>query len=66
MDKSTYFHRVSEQTATRFWINNVTREEAEESSKRDLKEKQNLLSGMVCATQVYPESYAEPLKGLKS
>lgn len=28
MDKSTYFHRVSEQTATRFWINNVTREEA--------------------------------------
>lgn len=29
MDKSTYFHRVSEQTATRFWINNVTREEAQ-------------------------------------
>ena len=29
MDKSSYFHRVSAQTATRFWINNVTREEAD-------------------------------------
>ena len=28
MSKS-YFHRVHEQTATRFWINNVTREEAD-------------------------------------
>jgi transaldolase len=25
---NTYFHRVQEQTATRFWINNVTREQA--------------------------------------
>ena len=23
-----YFHRVNEQTPTRFWINNVTRKEA--------------------------------------
>ena len=29
MDNKTYFHRVQEQTATRFWINNVTREEAQ-------------------------------------
>lgn len=28
MDKKTYFNRVQEQTPTRFWINNVTREEA--------------------------------------
>ncbi len=28
MDKNTYFHRVSRQTPTRFWINNVTEEEA--------------------------------------
>jgi transaldolase len=28
MYKKTYFHRVQEQTPTRFWINNVTREEA--------------------------------------
>jgi len=28
MDRRTYFHRVTEQTATRFWINNVTEEEA--------------------------------------
>lgn len=27
--EKTYFHRVHEQTATRFWINNVTREEAD-------------------------------------
>lgn len=27
MSESTYFHRVQAQTATRFWINNVTREE---------------------------------------
>lgn len=26
---STYFHRVTRQTATRFWINNVTREQAQ-------------------------------------
>lgn len=29
MNKKDYFHRVTEQTATRFWINNVTRKEAE-------------------------------------
>ena len=29
MNKKTYFHRVQEQTQTRFWINNVTRQEAE-------------------------------------
>ena len=29
MEHKNYFHRVSEQTATRFWINNVTRQEAE-------------------------------------
>lgn len=28
MEQKSYFHRVQEQTATRFWINNVTREEA--------------------------------------
>ncbi len=28
MANNTYFHRVSRQTSTRFWINNVTREEA--------------------------------------
>ena len=28
MGMKTYFHRVQEQTPTRFWINNVTREEA--------------------------------------
>lgn len=28
MQHKGYFHRVSEQTATRFWINNVTKEEA--------------------------------------
>ena len=28
MDKKSYFHRVTEQTQTRFWINNVTEEEA--------------------------------------
>lgn len=28
MSEKTYFHRVQEQTKTRFWINNVTREEA--------------------------------------
>ena len=28
MEKKGYFHRVKEQTATRFWINNVTKEEA--------------------------------------
>ena len=28
MKKKTYFHRVSELTPTRFWINNVTEEEA--------------------------------------
>lgn len=28
MQKNTYFHRVQAQTPTRFWINNVTREEA--------------------------------------
>ena len=27
--KKTYFHRVQAQTATKFWINNVTREEAD-------------------------------------
>ncbi len=27
--KKSYFHRVTEQTPTRFWINNVTREEAD-------------------------------------
>lgn len=27
--KNEYFHRVQAQTATRFWINNVTRQEAE-------------------------------------
>ena len=26
--KNGYFHRVQAQTATRFWINNVTRQEA--------------------------------------
>lgn len=29
MEKKSYFHRVSELTPTRFWINNVTREEAQ-------------------------------------
>jgi transaldolase len=29
MKKKTYFHRVAELTPTRFWINNVTEEEAE-------------------------------------
>ncbi len=28
MNKQSYFHRVTAQTPTRFWINNVTREEA--------------------------------------
>ncbi len=28
MDKNTYFHRVTDQTPTRFWINNVTEEQA--------------------------------------
>ena len=28
MEEKRYFRRVSEQTATRFWINNVTKEEA--------------------------------------
>ena len=28
MYKKTYFHRVKEQTPTKFWINNVTRDEA--------------------------------------
>ncbi|HWQ74196.1 MAG TPA: transaldolase family protein [Syntrophomonas sp.] len=28
MNNKSYFHRVQEQTQTRFWINNVTREEA--------------------------------------
>ncbi len=28
MKNETYFHRVQQQTSTRFWINNVTREEA--------------------------------------
>jgi transaldolase len=28
MNKSSYFHRVHDQTPTRFWINNVTEEEA--------------------------------------
>ena len=28
MEKKTYFHRVTELTPTRFWINNVTEEEA--------------------------------------
>lgn len=28
MSESTYFHRVQEQTKTKFWINNVTRDEA--------------------------------------
>lgn len=28
MNRKTYFHRVQEQTPTRFWINNVTKEEA--------------------------------------
>ncbi len=27
--KNSYFHRVTEQTPTRFWINNVTRDEAD-------------------------------------
>ena len=26
--ENTYFHRVHAQTPTRFWINNVTREQA--------------------------------------
>jgi transaldolase len=26
--KETYFHRVAKLTSTKFWINNVTREEA--------------------------------------
>ena len=29
MDNKDYFHRVTSKTATRFWINNVTRKEAE-------------------------------------
>ena len=29
MNTKTYFHRVNEQTPTRFWINNVTRNEAD-------------------------------------
>jgi len=28
MNEKTYFHRVSEQTPTKFWINNVTKKEA--------------------------------------
>ena len=28
MQEKTYFHRVTEQTETRFWINNVTEQEA--------------------------------------
>ena len=28
MGEKTYFHRVNELTPTRFWINNVTQEEA--------------------------------------
>ena len=28
MEEKTYFHRVNELTPTRFWINNVTQEEA--------------------------------------
>jgi transaldolase len=28
MNKNSYFHRLQEQTPTRFWINNVTREQA--------------------------------------
>jgi len=28
MEKKTYFHRVHDETPTRFWINNVTREQA--------------------------------------
>lgn len=31
MDKTTYFHRVHRLSATRFWINNVTRQEAQQS-----------------------------------